>query len=107
MFIAGDTETVTRIRPPGRDKFGDPTGAADTDVDLPGCLVAPGGSSEAPPNQGANTVEIAYTVYAPDGSAEVLATDQLRVRGEVYQVVGRPQQWTGEGTVIALRRTTG
>lgn len=104
MFRAGDTETVTVVRPPARDTFGDALPGTEASTDLPGCLVAPGGSGEQ--NSGANQVTTDATVYAPPG-ADILATDRLLVRGQLHEVVGQPQQWTGYGLVIDVRRITG
>lgn len=92
------------IRPPGRDRFGDRLPGAATETDLPGCLFAPGPSREV--GFAANTVDTDGTIYAPPGS-DVRETDQIRVRGEVYNVVGKPQVWGTSGVVVALRRVTG
>jgi hypothetical protein len=104
MSGAGDTETVTVIRPPGRNPYGDPLPGSAVESDLPGCLFAPGPSREVA--AGANQVDTDGTVYAPP-AADVLATDRIRVRGEVYSVVGHPQDWGSSGVVIVLRRVTG
>lgn len=104
MAGAGDTETVQVIRPPGRDRFGDPLPDAETEFDLPGCLFAPGPSREL--GFGTNQVDTDGTVYAPPGS-DVRETDQMRVRGRIFNVVGQPQVWGTSGVVVALRRVTG
>lgn len=104
MAGAGDTETVQVIRPPGRDRFGDPLPGAATEFDLPGCLFAPGSSRE--PGFAANQVDTDGTLYAPPAS-DVRATDRVRVRGDVYEVVGKPQVWGTSGVVVALREVTG
>ncbi len=103
MAGAGDVETVTVIRPTGRDRYGDPLpGCSESDLD--GCLVAPGGSFESP--IGANTVTADLTIYAPPG-VDVLPADQIRVRGEVFSVLGAVQRWGNVGVVIELRRVAG
>lgn len=100
---AGDTETVTVIRPAGRDAFGDETGDP-AEFTVPGCLFAPGPSQE--PAFLALQVITDGTVYAPPGT-EVVPTDRINVRGDLYTVVGHPQVWGSFGVVIALRRYTG
>src|SRR5688500_588493 len=105
MFIAGDVETVTRLRPPPRDAFGDQVGGV-AELDVPGCLVAPGGSAEIGEGDGSRQVDTDATVYAPAGSA-VVSNERMRVRGHVFEVVGTAQQWGFEGVVIDLRRVTG
>jgi hypothetical protein len=102
---AGDTETVTVIRPPGNDEFGDPLPGTAVEFEVPGCLFAPGPSKEM--GFAAATVDTDGTVYSPPGT-DVLATDRVRVRGVVYSVVGHPQDWgRSAGVVIVLRRVTG
>lgn len=106
MFLAGNTQTVTRVRPTGRDAFGDPvTGTAD-EVDIPGCLFAPGGSSESAPGENANSVGTSGTLYAPSGS-DILNTDQLLIRDDLYDITGTPQAWGTSGLVVEVRRNTG
>jgi hypothetical protein len=99
------TETVTVIRPAGRDNFGDPLPGDPLEFEVGGCLFAPGPSREL--NAAANTVDTDATIYGPPGM-NVLATDQVRAHGHLYTVVGDPQDWgSGAGTVVVLRRTTG
>lgn len=102
--MAGDTETVTVVRPPGRDRFGDPLPGTAVEFAVPGCQFAPGPSQEI--GFASNTVDTDGTVYAPPGTT-VYPTDQVRVRGDLFQVVGVPQVWGSFGVVIVLRRVTG
>ncbi len=102
--MAGERETVTILRPPGRDRFGDPLPGATEEIDVEGCLFAPGPSKELGP--AANTVDTDATVYAPPETV-VESTDRIRVRGDVYGVVGKPQDWGSAGVVIVLRQVTG
>ncbi len=102
--MAGN-ETITVIRPPGLDRFGDPLPGTAAEFDVPGCLFAPGPSREL--GFGTNQVDSDGTVYAPVGT-EVHPADRVRVRGDVYSVVGEPQDWgANAGVVIVLRRVTG
>lgn len=104
MFTAaGDVETVTVVRPGSRDKFGDETGPA-VELAIAGCLFAPGPSAEL--HDAANQVDTDGTVYAPAGS-DVRATDRLRIRGVLHQVVGDPQVWGAAGVVVVVRHVTG
>jgi hypothetical protein len=99
------SEPVVVISPPGRDRFGDPTPGSATEVEVPGCLFAPGPSREL--GFAANQVDTDGTVYAPPGTV-VHPTDQVRVHDQTYNVVGDPQDWgAGAGVVIVLRRVTG
>lgn len=99
-----DTETVTRVRPPAQDRYGDPVPGSATELDYPGCLFAPGASHEL--TVAASTVETEATIYGPAGM-DVLATDKLRARGVLFDVIGTPQNWGSAGTVIPIKRTTG
>lgn len=99
-----DTETVTVVRPTGRDKYGDPLPGTPVEFDVGGCLFAPGKSMEL--TNGSNIVEADAAIYGPSGM-DVEATDKLRIRGQLYEVMGQPQNWGSAGTVIPVRRTTG
>lgn len=99
-----DTETITVVRPAGKDPFGDPLPDPDVEFDVTGCLFAPGNSQELLVGQ--NTVVADAAVYGPAG-VDVKATDKVRVRGDLYDVFGQPQFWGSAGTVIPLKRATG
>lgn len=99
-----DTETVTVVRPPGKDRFGDPIPGSTGETNVGGCLFAPGPSKEF--LTGANQIKTDAAIYGPPGM-DVRATDQIRARGELYEVAGTPQDWGSAGTVIPLKRTTG
>lgn len=101
---AGPVETVVRLRPPPKDRLGDQTGPPAREP-MPGCLFEPGGSTEN--RDGANQALADGTVYAPPGSPDVLSTDRLEIRGEVYNVIGKAQVWAGEGSVIQVRQIKG
>ena len=105
MFVSGDTETVDLIRPPATDRWGDPIPGSNPVVPVRGCLFAPGPSAEN--LQGANQTEADGTLYAPPGSPAVTAADRLRVRGDVYEVIGKPRVWGAAGVEIVLRMVTG
>lgn len=99
-----DIESITVVRPPARGRFGDPVVGSTTEFEVSGCQFAPGPSAEGP--VAANTVEAEATVYAPP-NVDILATDKVRARGELWVVYGAPQFWGSFGTVIPLRRATG
>jgi hypothetical protein len=101
-----NTEQVTIVRPPGKVKFGDRATGPAVEFPLDGVMFAPGASAEN--NDGANSVDTDGALYA-QGNTEtgVLPSDRIRVRGEMYEVVGKPAIWAGFGTVIQLRRFTG
>ncbi len=99
--MAGETETVTVIRPTPKDVFGDPTAGSVAEFDVAGCLFAPGPSQEV--GIGTQQVDTDATIYGPVGM-DVRSTDRIRARGQVFTVVGDPQQWSGAGTVVVLRK---
>jgi hypothetical protein len=106
--VAG-TETVVVVRDPGKDTFGDPVAGDPGRFLVPGCRFAPGPSRELGGNS--NSVESDGTVYAVKGISTVpegiKATDRIEVRGDLYSVVGHPQNWGRAGWVIVLKRYTG
>lgn len=99
-----DIETVFVLRPPAKGKFGDPGAGPTPERAVPGCQFAPGPSTDG--GLATNTVDAEATVYAPPNT-DVLTTDLIRARGELWNVAGKPQFWGSFGTVIALRRVTG
>ncbi len=103
-FGGRNTETITIIRPPGKDTFGDPLPGQKPEFDVDGCLFAPGSTSED--LDGANQTTTAATIYAPAGT-DVRETDQVRARGDLYEVAGKPGAWANVGVEIRLRRITG
>lgn len=103
-MAAGDAETVTVVRPPGKDAFGDPLPGVATEFDVQGCLFAPGPSRE--PGFASNQIDTDGTIYGPPGM-DVRATDLVRIRDEMYSVVGKPQVWGTSGVVVAVRQVTG
>jgi hypothetical protein len=105
VFEAGDTETVGVIRPPDKDRFGDPRPGTGGEDPAPGCLFAPGPSAEH--LQGANQTDADGTLYMPTGSPTVRAVDRIRVRGDIYEVIGKPRVWGAAGVELVLRQTTG
>lgn len=101
------SETFTRIRPPGRGAFGDPLPGTGTQLDIPGCQFAPGASHESDPAGGGRQTITDGTVYAPPG-IDVVRTDQMRIRGVLFDVAGDPQDWGPDaGVVITVRKVTG
>lgn len=100
-------EDIVIVRPAPLDKFDDPLpGGVTTEVVSSGWLFAPGGSSEM--HDGQNSVDWDAQLYrlgAGEGE-DIQPGYQIRVRGDLFEVVGRPAVWTA-GTVISLRRFTG
>lgn len=109
MFAYG--ETVAVLRAPLTDA---PYGNQQRDwgsasrADSPGWGFAPRASDEAAPSD-VPAVIVGLTGYGPPG-VDVLPTDRLEVRGDVYEVVGEVGEWrspfTGwePGVEVALRR---
>lgn len=109
--MAGNEETITIVRPPAKGRFGDLQPGTPARYDVGGVLFAPGPSIELVDAQ--NTVDTDGTAYLPPGAEAAvpgnrfLPTDKAEVRGDLYSVVGDPQVWAGEGTVLVLRKVTG
>jgi hypothetical protein len=101
-----NTESATIVRPPGKGKFGDPASGSPVEFLLDGVMFAPGTSSEN--HDRANSVDTDAALYVQGNTdTGVLPTDRIRVRDELYEVVGKPAIWAGFGTVIQIRRFTG
>ncbi len=97
-------ETVTVIRPPTLDQFGDPLPGTSVEYPVGGCMFAPGSSDEA--GLGTNQVVTDGAVYGP-ASMDVQHSDRIRIRGDLYEVIGKPQRWGSFGTVVAVRLYNG
>jgi hypothetical protein len=98
-------EDVVIVRPAPRDKFGDPAGGSTSETTSPGWLVAPGSSTEQHDAQ--ESVDSDVDLYRLGNfDDDIRSTDQIRVRGLLYEVVGPPAVWR-IGTVIRLRKFTG
>lgn len=108
-------EPVTVLRPggpAGTDRYGNPIPGSDIEIQIDGAAFDPGGSRE-PVEVGRAPVTTTPKLYFPGTGVEVRATDRVRVRGDVYTVVGRPavwvNPWTGgtAGTVVELALVEG
>lgn len=101
--------TITVIRPPARDKNGDPVPGSGTQVDVDGCSVQPRQSTEATDLR--NTVTTGLIAFIPPG-VEVKATDRIVHKGVTYAVDGEPADWDDLEAVpshleVALKRVEG
>lgn len=106
------SETVTVVRKPKRDGFGNRPAGALLQWPVPGCQFAPGPSREM--GIGGGQVDTDGTVYGPPVSdidqivtGGIQETDEIEVRGDLYAVVGRVQDWGTAGSVIVLKLVTG
>ncbi len=98
-------EDWTILRSAGTDGNGDPL-PGGTEIALPGILYIPGTTREMTAN--AEQVEADATIVIPAGSAAVRPSDRLRrPGGEIYDVIGRAQDWGAEGVIAFLRSVTG
>ena len=97
-------EKVTVIRPIRVDKYRDPSEEPAPEHDVARCKVWPRSSLEE--GKGWITLD-GLNVLMPAG-ADVKSGDQVRVRGDVYNVEGRPADYGRPGVLVTLttvRRT--
>lgn len=104
------TETVTRLR---ATTTTDPYSNEDaedwtTPTEEPITTLAPAEPrpSGEPVQDARNAVTSGWTLYVPEGS-DITARDRVRVRGEVYKVLGRPASWLGAGLVVQCDQVEG
>lgn len=85
---------VVRIRPPGRDEYGDLVDDDDTyaDLEIPEAFTAPrtSGDTDGPGRDGA---VVGLTLYLP-AWADVVRTDLIEVDGVRYRIDGDLADWT-------------
>ena len=109
-FTFGETVTVLP-GPDTTDQYGDPIPSTRIGGDITGCGVAPRYSTE-PTERGRQGVIVGLSIYAPIGS-DILFTDLIEVRGQVYMVEGDPADWVSPftgwapGMEVALKRAVG
>ena len=84
-------ETITRLRSPERDRFGD-VPDVDDELDIPNVFVAWESTRENDNFRETTTSDV--TVFLPKGS-DIKASDHVRLAdGSQWRVIGRPL-WTG------------
>ena len=92
----GETVTLLRLgESTERDALGIPVPGPRVPIPVAQCVVTPREELPAPggpQQQGRDTVIRGWTVYAPPGTV-VLTTDQVQIRGDVYEVTGQPGVW--------------
>lgn len=107
---AGESATVLRAGASTTDPYGNEVPGEDTETTYQGCAVWPRVSSEDVQARD-QVIDGLYVVF-PTG-ADVVATDRVRVRGDVYLVDGEPGGYrspltgTALGPQVALTRVTG
>lgn len=107
-----NAETVVRLRA-GDTKLNPYSNEQEPDwtvamLEQPMVTLAPAEPrpSEEPVEQLRNAVTSGWTLYLAR-CEDVTAHDRMRVRGEVYQVLGDPSDWLGAGIVVQVGRTAG
>lgn len=96
MALPGETATVLRagttVDPYSLETVTD--WASPTETDIAGCLFDPGTSGEPVTDWRSGRSE-SPTLYLPASTAPELITagDRVRVRDDLYEVEGRPQDW--------------
>ncbi len=106
MPFGGNVETVLFRYPVRFDTFHQQiAGGPQADTIVDGCLFAPGSTDEN--DAQAHQVRADATLFAPEDAPVLTARDQVVVRAQVYEVIGFPKLWFGEGYEIQLRKVTG
>jgi hypothetical protein len=111
----GKTVTIVRPGPPTRDAYGNDVPGPPVEITVEGGAVAPldGNSSGANELVQARDTVISGLTWWPPAGMEVRPTDQARIDGLLYQVVGRPGSFTSPFTgstgpaVVQLEYVTG
>jgi len=92
MLVSFATETLTRLRAPLVLDHGSmvPDWEAAEEAELTGWTLQPGAPVEDLQNREA--VRVDWTAYGPY-SADVTATDRIRLPSGDYSVIGEPERW--------------
>ncbi len=109
-FPYGEDVAISRREVIGVDQYGNDVKETVTTT-IPGCVVWPRTSTEYTDER--DTVITGITVIFPPGT-DVEAVDAVIVRGDLYEVTGRPfvwaqNPWTNSkaGVQVELREVTG
>lgn len=96
-------ETITRIRKPKVDKL-KPQAAGESvpDKDFDNCEVLPRQPIET--ERGMVGVE-GWDVFCFNPACDVVRTDQVKLRGETYNVDGEPRRFSRKGKFKAVQIT--
>lgn len=111
--MRGETVTVIR-RPAGYDPHGTPVEGPTLEFDVKRCALAPRTTAREGEvhDYDHDGLIVGARLFAPAG-VDIRHTDEVRARGEVYQVEGDPGRWASPyssrrpGQVVTLRRTEG
>lgn len=108
-------EAITRARRgpvDGHDRYGNPTRSTITVAVFTGAAFDPGGSTE-PVEVGREPVTTTPALYFPGAWPDIAPDDLVTVRGTVWRVIGRPDDWQSPwgtsvgGLVVHLERVEG
>lgn len=108
----GDEVVIVRPGPPTEDVYGNDVPGPSTEIPVPGCAVAPREAGSTELTDARDTVIEGLVLYAPHGTV-VRPTDQVRVGGDLYEVVGQPGSFRSPFTgstgpvVVSLTLVTG
>lgn len=113
MFPHGETVAVLTAGTVSDPYSGEDSASWDTptEVNVLGVGVEPRPSDE-PVQDARNAVTSGFTLYMPAGTV-IGSANRIRVRGEVYDVLGEPAVWrspfTGwePGVIVQVARTDG
>lgn len=105
-------EVVIRVRAgasTSQDRYGNPLPGPNAEWPIDGARVGWGASREDV-QAGRFPVVSDLNVFFPHAEPDLTATDQVQVRGGLYEVIGDPFSWRGAiagGTVVQLRKVDG
>lgn len=107
-------ETVTRLRKVegATDRYGNPTHTT-VEAEIPGAAFAPEQDSQEPLEVGRTSVVTQPALYFYLSRPDLRSGDAVRVRGEMYEVDGKPADWRSPwgtsltGLVVRLKMVTG
>ena len=107
------TLLVARRAAGATDAHGNPVTAYGTGTPWEVWALAPGAQDE-PGDTNRDLSLVEWTVYAPNNADAPTEYDRVIVDGDMFEVVGRPQDWTRgpwshptAGLVVELRRAEG
>jgi hypothetical protein len=92
-----------RVRRARETRMGDPVGPVKPWLEIRGCLVVPRESQDF--GQRGRVILSGFMIKAPR-TATILDTDEVEVRGEVYQVDGAVGDFKRKGKLLYVKRVS-
>lgn len=102
-LLTGEQVTVIAYRQTGTDAFGAPVMQPVEQI-VDQVLVAPGPRQDVAETNRPDGVRVAFTLHFPHAFKDSLTGCDVKVRGELFRVIGDPRTFTASNTPTMWNR---